>query len=72
VGQTKRDTKVVQSPDLLSELVKMGIFCLFFMAGWEHGRKLTGVTASSLPVFPLKPGLMFLFGRLANKLRFSS
>lgn len=71
MGQTKRDPKDVQSPNLLSELVKM-FFFLFFMAGWEHGRKLAGVIASSLPVFPLKPGLMFLFGGLANKLRFSS
>lgn len=39
-------------------------FYVFIMAGWEHGRELPGVNAFSLLVFPLKPGLMFLFGGL--------
>lgn len=47
-------------------------FYVFIMAGREHGRDLPGVNAFSLPVFPLKPGLMFLFGGLAKTLRFSS
>lgn len=50
----------VQGPDLLSEVMKIFSY-VFIMAGWEHGRNLPGVNASSLPVFPLKAGLMFLF-----------
>lgn len=79
-GQIKRDLKDIQGPDLLSELVDTVLlfvwsfcFALFcFIAGWEHGRKLAGLIASSLAVFSLEPVLMFLFGGLANMLRFSS